>query len=256
MNHIIEGYLSEVRAHLRTSAAEKDQIIRELRTHLEERVREARGAHPDRETEALTREVLERFGNPHELAIAYTPEGATELRLPSGETVLRVGKAVGRGTGKVLKWVGVGTLALGLIVAGLGIWAFYEVRPYVEGIIEQNVQEPVYRYTEHCRDAPCQGQAVNQTFYVQPGARYVSFDLWASVDDAVPEGGSVAVQILDPDGTTRFSRTLALEPGGHLSEDARWAPVSGDWRVEITYADFQGRVHLSVETAGTADITR
>ncbi len=254
MNDIIDAYLREVETRLRGERADKRAIVQELRSHLVDRVTGLMAEDPGISEEEAARQAVRAFGDPAELALSYGPSGP-ELSSASGETVLRIGRAVGRGTGKVLKGVGIGLLALLVVVSALGIWAFYEVRPYVEDIVERNAERSVYSFHTSCKDAPCTEEQRSQTFYIHPSARSVQLDLraWDTRDDV--SQGSLEVRVTTPDGTLAYNRTLQLDGRSSLSEEASWAPLSGNWTVDVRVSDLVGTVSVHVEAVGMDDIS-
>lgn len=267
MSQVIDDYLDEVAAHLRGQRSDKEQVLRELRSHLEEQLADLSAEDPHSHPDEIARHIVQDFGDPEDLALAYDVEGRPELQLvPSGETVLRLthvvgrgaevlgrgAQAVGRGTGTVLKWTA-GILGVLLVLSILvGVWAFYEVRPYVEDVVLRNTEQEVFSLDETCRETACTFERPSQRFHVAEGARELRFrvDLWAvhdgSSDQHVLEG-QVEIHVRDPVGTTIFSRTFVLGEEGSLSQRATWDPAPGDWRVDVNATGFQG--HLAVEAA-------
>jgi hypothetical protein len=255
MHQLIEDYLREVEQSLRVENGRKRQIIDELRGHLNEKVDDLARAAPDRPVEDVARQVLGDFGNPRDLALSYS-DGAPVLRNQAGEIVLRLGaalgrgtRAVGRGTGKVLKWFAIAVSVLLVIAIGVGIWAFYEVRPVVATLVDQ--AQPAYEYHESCEGTPCSGGVPGERFFVSPDARQVRFalEVWSPWDDDVNASGSVHVVVKDPSGNATFDRVITMGNGTRVSEEARWAPAAGNWTVSIEYDAFRGSVDLSTYAA-------
>lgn len=256
MTTLIDDYLREVETSLRTDTRRKRHIIDELRSHLADKVDDLQRAQPDRPRADLEREVLHEFGSARDLALGYEAEGTPVLRNEAGEIVLRLGKAVGRGaaavgrgTGRVLKWMAISLAALLVLAVGVGAWAFYEVKPYIPAIIES--QEPVYRYHERCVDTPCSGAAPGDVFYVRPEVKTVRFDLnlhaTRSVEDwETPLGnGTVHVSVSDPNGTLRFDRTFNVSSEGGLKQEMSWAATPGNWTVQYRFDGFQGTLDVA-----------
>lgn len=268
MTTIIEDYLREVEASLRVDATRKRQIVDELRSHLSDKVAEMRAAQPERSIFEVEQEVLREFGNPRDLALAYEPDGTAVLTSAAGNIVLRVGKAVGRGaaavgrgTGRAIKWIAVAIGVLLVISLGVGAWAYYEVKPHLAEIIEST--EPVYRYYESCPDVPCSGASDADIFYVAPDARYVRFDLdvyrgHVHLDEGetreIPNG-TLRIVVLDPEGAARYDRTFNATPSvsggsygagggwsGLADQELSWAPMAGNWSVQYTFHDFLGSI--------------
>lgn len=273
MTGLTENYLREVEHSLRADADRKRQIIDELRSHLQEKIDDIKRANPERSYEDIEREVLHDFGSPRDLALAYEPEGVAVLKNNAGDTVLRVGQAVGRGAtyvatdlapraaraagrnaGRALKVIGI-TLAI-LLVTALGVagWAYYEVKPYLGAIAEDGL--PVYDYSESCSGTPCSGLLPAGSFYVKSEARQLRFEL--DIDPVHPSGaergtphvgaGSVTVTVTDPTGVQAYNRTVLMTNGSSVRHDATWAALEGNWTVAIAFDGFQGDVRVEAYT--------
>lgn len=251
MTGIIEDYLREVEASLRVDRARKRQIVDELRAHLREKAADLQRQRPGAPRGDVEREVLADFGNPRDLALAYEPEGMAVLRNRAGDVVLRLGDAVGRGaraaargTGVVVKWFAVAASALLVVAIGLGVWAFYEVRPVVQALVDEGM--PAYQYYEECRGAPCDAAMPGDRFHVDAGSRLVRFDVdvhppWGDASNA---SGTVRVWVLDPRGEAVYDRTFALSPGSAAGHEMRLSPVEGNWTVGYSYEGFRGVVRV------------
>ena len=246
MTDLIEDYLRRVEGSLRADPERRRAIVAELRSHLEERVADVRARDAGRDPADVVREVLRDFGDPVMLALSYDPSarGPAVLKAPSGEVVLSIGRAVGRGTGKVLKFVAIAVGFLLVLGTGLGIWAFYEVKP----IVEANVPYPVYDRSEHCDATGCTGGPTSQTFHIYPEAREVRMDL--AVDHKDATSGTVTLRIEDPDGKVKYDRTFTAGTTRHAHEDTQWAPVRGDWKVTVTLTAFKGTLDINIFAIG------
>lgn len=258
---LIEDYLRRVESTLRADADRKRQIVDELRTHLLEKVDDVHAAAPERSRHEVEQEVLREFGDPRDLALAYAPEGTAVLTNKAGEIVLQLGKAVGRGavavgrsSGRILKWTAVALAGLLVIALGVGAWAYYEVKPYIPTIIEQS--EPVYQYFERCADTPCSGTASPDSFYVRPEAKTVRFDIdiYSVHRDAEWDrhfgNGTLAVTILDPDGVARYDRVHNLTDERASYFETSWAAVPGNWTVTYTFDGFVGAIDVEAYAIG------
>lgn len=249
MGTLIDGYLDEVKRSLKTDATTRDQVIQELRGAMEEKLAALAKQRPETPIDELEKEALTDFGSPEDLALAYGPEGA-HLRRASGEIALKLGRAVGRGTKQVIKWGAiVGTVALLLGIA-LGIWAFYEAAPYVEGIVERQVYREAYTVHEHCSPQACDGQRGPQSFALTDGARQVRLDVDIDADDQGHAGGAVEVLFVDPLGETKYARTFNVTGDAFYREELRWDPLAGEYTIAFEYHDFVGEFGLIVSTVG------
>lgn len=242
MTDLVTDWLDELRTRLRGRAEEKERIVAELRSHIEDKVADLRRVTPERSRDEVAREVLAGVGSPEEIAVAYTPE-AVEVRDRTGDVLLRVGRAVARGTGAFLKWTAVALAVLLVLGVGVGAWAYYEFKP----IVERNVPVPVLETSLSCMERLCTSGPEVQAFYVHPDAREVrfSFDVWHE------EGanGTVRLVVEDPVGGTRLVRDLDAARGG-LREDTTWKPVAGDWKVTIEAVGFGGWLGVEAYVVG------
>lgn len=244
MANLIEDYLREVSATLRVAPDRKRQILDELRTHLREKLDDERSQDPDAPVGDVERRVLADFGSPRDLALAYEPEGQVVLKNSAGDIVLRVGRAVGRGTGRVVKWTAITLAALLVIAIGVGIWAFYEVRPLVETMASQAM--PVYDYEETCPQTPCNGANGRDIFFVGNNTKEVRL----TVNVAPPwrdEGngtGRVYVVLFDPAHARVFERNFTVTNESSGSREIRFASFPGNWTVEVEYFEFRGEVRV------------
>jgi hypothetical protein len=249
MGKLTDDYLGQVERSLETDPSTRDQVIQELRGAMDEKLGALARERPEAPIEDLEKEILNDFGSPTDLALAYGPEGV-HLRRASGEIALKLGRAVGRGTKQIIKWGAiVGAVAL-LLGIGLGIWAFYEAAPYVEGIVERQVYREAYSVQEFCSPDACNGQRGPQSFALTDGARQVRLDVDIDADHAGRAGGSVEVLFLDPTGQTKYARTFNLTSDAFYREELRWEPVEGEYTVSIEYHDFVGEFGLIVSTIG------
>ncbi|HWG91328.1 MAG TPA: hypothetical protein VNZ52_10825 [Candidatus Thermoplasmatota archaeon] len=246
MNPIIEDYLRDVETSLRAPPEQKKLIVTELRGHLQEKLADLRAAAPDRADDDLAREVVRDLGNPHDLALAYTPEGGAVLKNSTGDTVLRVGKAVGRGAGKVLKYTAIGLAVLLVIGVGAGVWAYYEIKP----LIEKNAPYPLYSIDPTCSH-PC-NTSQSQSFYVHPEAREVRMSLSAhgpgDFDERRPIHGTLHVLVTAPDGTVKYNHTFTALRSTH--EEITWSAAQGDWTVAYRLESFEGALNVDVIAIG------
>lgn len=255
MSDIVENYLQRLHARLRGDAEQKTAIVNELRAHIEEKIADSWRERPELTREEVAREVLNDLGDADTLAVAYSPQGM-ELRDRAGEVVVSVGRAVGRGAvavGRgavpVVKWLAISLAAFIVLAVGVGIWAFYEVRPYVEDLVEKNAPYPLYSLS--CASQGCSADPAGQAFFVHPDAREVRLDvsLWDDRDDR--GNGSVHVTLLEPDGMARFDRTFTAHDDGYSGEEVTFAAVPGDWTVRVDFGPtFQGRLDVEVYAIG------
>lgn len=243
MTRIVEDYLREVEAALKTDGATKRQIVSELRAHIQEKMgdvsREMPGATPDE----VARTVLRDFGNPRDLAVAYEPR-ETVIRKSTGEVILRIGRAVGRGTKSFLKWTAIAIAFLLVLATGIGIWAWYEVKP----IVEKNAPYSVYSYDEQCELSSCSSTPVEQSFFIHSGAREVRMDVHVTHDYV--SVGAVKITVKDPSGTVKYDKTFTSSSGRTASQEVAWGPAVGDWHITYQFTGFDGNVGIRIYTLG------
>lgn len=262
MTDIIEDYLREIESRLE-DADRKSQIVSEIRSHLREKVYEVQAADPSRSQEEVAREVIADFGNPHDLALAYGPGGTPVLKSAStGETVMRFGRAVGRGTKAFLKGVAITALVLLLVAAGVGAWAYYELKP----TLEKNFPYTVFESYESCYHENCTAPATARTFYVHPEAREVrlalsldrphlvdgklSYYYWSEKNVTLAAYGTALVLVKDPTGHVLYDRTFSPAGGDDVRETMKWAPLAGNWTIEVEFVDFRGDLSVDVAAIG------
>jgi hypothetical protein len=252
MGSIIEDYLREVDATLQVDAARKRAIVDEMRAHLREKVDDLARDEPARPREDIERQVVGDFGNPRDLALAYGSDG-TVVNRTTGEVVLEVGRAVGRGTGRVLrgagrglgtflKWAAVAVAILLVLSIGVGVWAFYELKP----LVEKNAPVPVLEFHETCREI-CNYTLDSLVFLVHDGTREVRFDL--DVRHAANSTGVVTVRVANPNGTA-FEQAFPADGTRDADMHQTFAPLPGEWRVTVEFVGFTGRVALDAWTVG------
>jgi hypothetical protein len=270
MTGLIEDYLREVEASLRIEPHRRAQVVDELRSHLREKVAERQGEDPLRPLEDVEREVLNEMGSPRDLAFAYEPDGAPVLVNRSGDTVLQVGKAVGRGASTAVRAVGRGTrralkglavalaVLLALAVVG-GAWAYYELKPYALAAAEDS--RPVYAFYQYCGEGPCDALDERNAFHVKPEARDVRFAFSfspASFEGNWTASGDLSVTFLDPEGHVVYARNLSLSAAQSFNQEIRWAAAPGNWTVSIRAADLVGQVevraYVTTTTPGLAAV--
>lgn len=232
MSDIIDDYLQEVRRSLEAGPREKRQILRELRSHAEDRVDDLRSRDPDLGREEAAQQVLRDLGSPRDLALSYGPEGK-ELKNDRGETLFRIGRAAAEGTKTVAKAVGIVLAVLLVVALVVGAWAWYEVVP------EAKTYAPyeVYDHSRNCQNNRCSSSATD-TFSVHEDARDVKFEV--SVLYGSSNLGQVDIQVTDPSGNTRMDRTYSGSNGDSQSDDWTWGPEQGEWTVQVDYTAFQG----------------
>lgn len=256
MTNLIEDYLRQVEASLRAESPRRRQIVDELRSHLRDKVGDLQRERPDRPVEEVEREVLNGLGSARDLALAYEPEGVAVLKNKAGDTVVRVGsavgrgaRAVGRGTGRALRWLAIAVAFLLVLGTGVAIWAYYEFKPYITALAEES--DPVYDHAETCSGTPCSGVIPGDTFFVGAHAAEVKLDLdiwpeWDGRDHRYVGGGSVTLRVLDPSGVARFNDTFHMTNATEVSKRTTWAAVAGNWTVEYELRDFVGALDLEM----------
>jgi len=275
MSGRIDDYLHELEAQLRADAAHKRQILDELRTHIDDKLADMRAEQPEADHETLVAEVLAEFGPARELALAYEPNGTVAvLQNRAGEVLLHIGdlvergatyvatdlgpraargvrthgppaaRAVGRVTGRFLRFLGITIVVLLVLSLALGIFAFYELRPLALTIADEAA--PAYSHTQDCRQGACPFSVTRDTFYVEPGDKTVRLTLGASPDRDAAQMGNVTFRIYDPQGGEHFNRTFGGSQLAHSHVQTQWEARPGDWMVEIVVDHFSGFIDLDL----------
>ncbi len=247
MTALIESYLQDVRRRL-PGTADKDAIIAELRTHLEDRIAE-RGApsQTPEQQQAIVREVLRDFGEASELALAYENDSPV-LQRSGGEVALRLTKSAARSAGvavagasRFLRPILITLMIIVGSVAGIALVAGIVLFDDIRELAERHAPETVYDHHRHCNMA-C-NETLNESFYVGPGAREVRLGV-----DIDASSGTFRVIIRDPDGAVRLDRLYSA--GDDVRMDNTVAPTSGTWTTQLTYGAFQGQASVEASTLG------
>lgn len=244
MSGVIDDYLKAVERNLRLEDARKEHALRELRGHLQEKAADYAREDPTLPRHEAERRAVRDFGDASEVAAGYGADRSVVQ--PTGrEMALRAGRAFGRGTRTAIKWTGISLAFLLVVSLVVGAWAYYEVKP----IVEKNAPYPVYGYDQRCTATTCSTAPVQQRFDVYAGAREVRMDLGVTFE---APAGSVRITITDPNGKAVYDRTFtaSIQGSSSTSEDARWAPHTGQWSVTYSYTGFQGTIHLDIYGIG------
>ncbi len=238
---IVDEYLARVEKRLRLREADRAAAMTEIRAHIEDKIRDEQERSPARHRADIARDVIDDFGSPQDIAVAYTPEGPV-LHLPSGDHVIRLGRAVGRGTARFFK---IAAIVLGVLLVtaiGLGAFAYAEFKP----IIAANAPYEVFHYRESCN--PCDGISLNEPFPVHSRAREVRLEVSSH---ATGNGsGTFSVDVIDSNGTVHYSRTYHDLDDNNASVDTTLPAVPGTWRAVISYSGYHGHAHIEVWTIG------
>lgn len=276
-----DRFLREVDSHLTLDPAERKQVLGELRSHLAETASEMQIVDPDRSVDDIQAQVVDDFGAPADLALAYNPRGSVVLTDASGATVLtfsaavtKAGKmagevarsgaravgrgaeavgrsagAVGRGAGRAVKigflsfvvLLGVALLS-GTIVA---VVLFDDIRD----IVESNVDEHLYSSSVDCRNLNCSGARGSTSFYLFEGAKGLTydFDLHAAEANAT---GTALLQIYDPSGRLVLNRTFDATGEHRNIERGDFQPAPGYWEVRLVFAGYNGQASIDVWATG------
>jgi hypothetical protein len=260
----VDRFLAQLAARLDLPAAERDQVVAELKSHLMETISARLEATPSRVPDEVAREAVAELGDPTVLALAYAPDGRVELRDAEERTVhrfsaavTRAGRAVeqgarslGRGTGRVVRGTAlVAVIAVALILVSstvLTVVLFDDVSAWVRGA----QSELVHHTSDHCDPAACRSSApAAKSFHVHPEARHVRFNLDLHAISA--GNGTATVRVLNPDGVPMYERTFESGEEAHYRDFLVWKPYAGTWRVETQYDGFAGELRLRVYVLGS-----
>lgn len=248
MTRIIDDYLREVETHLQVGPSQRERILDELRGHLFEKVEDLRNREPGLTAEDAERRAVNDFGGPHELALSFDVGGPT-LETKTGRTVVRMGRAVGRGTGRILKFIAVTVGVLLVLSIGVGIWAFYEVRPVIEEILARESTEDLYAFYKHCGGIVCDEAPFTQSFFVPTTARELTAHIYVYQPRDVEPHGTLSIRVLDAEGNEQYNRLLAASDENH--ETLAWQTLPGTWKVQLDFNGFLGVVDFEVRAKGT-----
>lgn len=242
MSDILEDYLRAVERSLRVPAREREQIIGELRAHVHDRAADLRASAPDISEADALRRALDAIGPPASLALAYNG-GVTEVRSARGETLLRISRAVGRGTAKAIKWTAISIaflLVLGSVVAYV---AYQEAKPH----IAREYSRTVYREEKTCSTVGgCDDVLATGSFDAPSDAHTVKVRISGYV-----QWGTLSIEIVDDEGAKVFEKTFARAASvSILDEQLTWRAADGPWKVTVTSTGYQGHVHIEARAIG------
>jgi hypothetical protein len=236
-NRILDQYLNDVERHLRgLSSPQRQNVLREMRAHLQEEILRRREADPQLSLDEATLGATHAFGEPQEIGVSYGPHGG-EVRNQAGEVLLRVAhatgrglKATGRGLGRTLKWSLIVLLVLFLtgVTAGLVVLA----------IFQDDIREAFPRELYQRNDRYDNRTGTFEEVMVVPEHyRAIDIHLWVSRQGA---SSCAAITILSPSGKA------VLDTGDGCSTTNRQVRVEETGTYTITYRleTFTGSVNL------------
>lgn len=242
MNPILRKYLDQVRRNLSgIGLAEREDVLGEIRAHLEQAAADERSRNPDlSEDEAFLR-ATSGFGEAKEIGIRHGPQGGIvdrttgevllDVAVLTGRGIGRTARAAGRGVRSVLKWGAIATAAL-MIIAVIVVVAYRE--PITENIEQQRDTRRVYEYQRSWGDQDLQTKVETDSFDVRPG-RVVDFTV--SVQALRGCGG---IQVTGPDGAILYQNGQGCDA---TSVTRTWSQT-GTYEVRYTYVAFAGIVSL------------
>jgi hypothetical protein len=236
-NHILDDYLDELKLQLKhLPLAERRQVDRDIRAHLEQEVKERRKADKALSEDEAVLAATHAFGDPKDIGISYGAGGGV-VRRSTGEVVLHVavlaGRGVARTVGKTVKWTAIvaGVLLLLAVAVGLTIVVVYK------DTISHNVDQAasrrlVYEYSGAWAAPNVQNGPHTDSFELAAGTR-VDFSLTTT-----PQSGCAAVQVTAPDGTIAYSNGQ----GCSATQQQLGFTQVGKYTVQYTYAAYTGSV--------------
>lgn len=246
MSKVIDEYLAEVGRSVRVEPARRRAIVAELRAHLVDKMRDEKRRFPARSDDEIARAVVADFGDPRELAVAYDGSGAALVqRVSTGEVVLRVGRAAGRGMKAVAKWFAIVVACLLVLAIALGGWVYYEVKP----IVAENTPYPIYSTSKSCKISDCASLSEAQRFHVHENAREVRMSLKVDAEKGL---GNVNIVVKDPAGRVKYDQSFASSgtSAQRTTEHLTWGPEPGEWSIAYRYMAFQGNVSVEIFAVG------
>jgi hypothetical protein len=248
---VIRDYLKAVGHRMPMDAGAKEQVLRELRAHLLEKAADLARENPSLSREDVERRVVREFGDPDELAFAYGG-GRAVVRSSKGEVVLRVGRALGRGTKAFLKWTAIAVAFLLVLGSALSYAVYQESKPYLQHQFYNEYATQVFYRVDSCGAERCNGLPSAETFGPPEGAKRIEARIMVSVAQA---GGSVRISVTDPAGATVYDRTFSATTSSTTSqEELVWTAVPGAWKVTTHHIGFSGTAMLDFYARGTAPV--
>jgi uncharacterized membrane protein len=238
-NRILDDYLAAVRRQLGSlPRAQRDEVLRDIRSHLGEKVRELRQADSRLSADEAMLQATHDFGDPADLGVAYGASGGV-VRKSTGEVLLRVAALTGKAAGGVLKWIVIAILVLVALAVVAGIAVLFVaggVLVAYQDEIASSVPRPIYGYSEEWDLASSQAAMRTDAFQVSTDA--TGFDLLV---DIRPEAGCLPLIVFAPDGTQAYSNGQGCQDTGqhlHFSQQ-------GTWRIQYTFVAFSGSVDVA-----------
>lgn len=238
-NRILDDYLAAVQRQLGfLPRRQRAEVLRDVRSHLEEKVRELRQADSRLSADEATLQATHDFGEPADLGVAYGASGGV-VRKSTGEVLLRVAALTGKAAGGVLKW----TLIAVLVVLGLAVAVGIAVLFVAGGVlvayqdeIAASVPRPIYTYSAEW--AAPEFQAATRTDAFQVSTDATGFDLLIGVGQ---ENGCLALTVTAPDGSQAYSNGQGCQDTAQQLHFAQ----QGTWRIQYTFAAFTGSVDVT-----------
>lgn len=232
----IEKYLNQVKARLnQIPPQDRPAILAEMRNHLSEKTADLRRGDPHLSKAQAVELALRDFGHPEELTVA-SGAGSSTVRRRTGEIVLSVAKATGRGIGKTFMWVGI--ILGGLLVLGIG--TSLTLLYLFQDDIRENLPHRVYAFQE--------------TYDAKTGTESGAFELGGNVKSATigisileggvgKDAGCATVIVRSPTGATLFDNT------GNCDSVSRSLSITQAGRYDISYrmTAFSGSIQITVD---------
>lgn len=246
-NDRLKEYLRNVEANITNiPREERDATIREMESHLEERIVELRRSDAEMGEVEATERAIRGFGDPSDLGVSYGSGDANHVVVNNrtGEVVLRivratgrVAAATGRGIGRTVKWILFALFAIVFLALGSALTLLI----VFQDDIREAAPRPIHSYSRDLDDE--NGQRAS-SFMVADNVKEIRIHLTVAQDS-----GCGTVMIRDPLGVVVFDSTGDCDDLRTLLTFTQ----TGTWTIDYTYQAFHGHLDVDVYAFERAD---
>ena len=248
-NARLEEYLRSVEGNIaHIPREERETTIREMRSHLQERIAELRRSDAEMGEVEATERAIKGFGDPSDIGVSYGGEGANVNHVVvnnrTGEVMLRVVRATGRvaaatgrGIGRTVKWILFALFALLFLTLG----SVLTLLIVFQDDLREATPRPIHSYS---RDLENTDGTRSSVFVVAEDVKEIRIHLTVA-----RSSGCAAITIRDPTDAVVFDSTGDCDDLQTLL--TFYQP--GNWTVDYTYQGFYGHLDVDVYAFERAD---
>ncbi len=254
MNSRIEEYLDALRKHLGSMARdERDAVIAEVQDHLEAESARLQSESSGMSDDVAAARAIDAFGPAGEIGVAYggSEETVRLINQETGEKLLEGIQVAGRVAGKVavvggrglkgvLKFAGIGVLAVLAVATILTVAALLTAGTLATAYkdeITESIPRPLYSYGASWGASAPETRNFTESFEVREGMKefWIDIDLWG-------DSGCGTVRLLNPSGTVVYDSGSVC--GDRTASGQRNFATQGIWTVEYTFVAYDGHVNV------------